>query len=206
MRFLQFKDLFKDFTVFSLNDIRSVDPGFHRRRLNEWQEKGYLSKIIKGYYRFSDGMLNENVLFETANRIYAPSYISFEKALSFYGLIPEAVYGITSTTTRRTRSFSTQIGDFIYRTVTPRLFFGYQIVEYHGGKCFSMASPEKAILDYFYLTPFLKDPEGFESLRINREVFRERLRKATLFGYLERFGQQALTRRITAFWGFMNHA
>ncbi|MBI5606639.1 MAG: hypothetical protein HY879_25190 [Deltaproteobacteria bacterium] len=206
MQFLRFKELFKDFTVFSLNDIRSVEPGFHRRRLNEWQEKGYLSKIIKGYYRFSDGILNENVLFEIANRIYPPSYVSFEMALSFYGLIPEAVYGTTSATTRRTRSFATPIGEFIYRTLTPRLFFGYRIVEYQNGKHFNMASPEKAILDYFYLTPSLKDPEGFESLRINREVFKDRLSKAALFGYLERFGQQALTRRITAFWGFMNNA
>lgn len=206
MYFLHFKELFKDFTIFSLNDIRSVEPGFHRRRLNEWQEKGYLSKIIKGYYRFSNGNLDENVLFDIANRIYPPSYISFEMALSFYGLIPEAVYGITSATTRGTRSFATPFGEFIYRTLKPRLFFGYQIVEYHGGKHFNIASPEKAILDYFYLNPSLKDPAGFESIRINGEALKDRLSKATLFGYLERFGQQALTRRITAFWGFVNNA
>jgi predicted transcriptional regulator of viral defense system len=206
MRFLHFKELFNDFTVFSLNDIRSVEPGFHRRRLNEWQEKGYITKIIKGYYRFSDGLLNEKVLFETANRIYAPSYISFEMALSFYGLIPEAVYGMTSATTRRTRTFATPIGEFIYRTLSPRLFFGYRIVEYYRGKHFNTASPEKAVLDYFYLTPSLKDSEAFESLRIDREVFGKQLSKATLFGYLDRFGQKALTRRITAFWEFMTSA
>lgn len=206
MQFLLFKELFKDYTVFSLNDIRSVEPGFHRRRLNEWQEKGYITKIIKGNYRFSNGVLNENVLFETANRIYAPSYISFEMALSYYGLIPEAVYGITSATTLRTRSFATQIGEFIYRTLTPHLFFGYQIVEYHDRKHFNVASPEKAILDYFYLSPSVKTPKEFESLRINGEVFRERLSQATLFEYLDRFGQKTLARRITNFWGFMADA
>jgi predicted transcriptional regulator of viral defense system len=206
MQFVHFKELFKDFTVFSLNDIRSIEPGFHRRRLNEWQGKCYLTKIIKGYYRVSAGILNENILFDIANRIYAPSYISLEMALSFYGLIPEAVYGITSATTRRTRSFATPPGEFIYRTLKPSLFFGYQIVEYRAGKHFNMASPEKTILDYFYLNPSLNDPEGFESLRINKEVFGGLLSKSTLFGYLERFGQKALARRINAFWRFMNGA
>jgi hypothetical protein len=52
----------------------------------------------------------------------------------------------------------------------------------------------------------LNDPEGFESLRINKEVFGGLLSKSTLFGYLERFGQKALARRINAFWRFMNGA
>jgi predicted transcriptional regulator of viral defense system len=82
MRYLELKESLKDFTVFSLADIRQTDSFFHRRRLNEWQEKGYIKKLIRGFYIFSDLELNENVLFEIANRIYAPSYISLEIALS----------------------------------------------------------------------------------------------------------------------------
>jgi len=70
MRYLQFYELMRSFTVFSLADIRAVDPGFHRRRLAEWQQKGYLRKIIKGYYMFSEIPLCEEILFEVANRIY----------------------------------------------------------------------------------------------------------------------------------------
>ena len=41
-----------------------------------------------------------------ANKIYSPSYISLETALSYYGLIPESVYALTSVSTRKTISFN----------------------------------------------------------------------------------------------------
>ncbi len=125
MQYNLFKSSLKDFTIFSLNDIKQVDPRFHRRRLNEWQIKGYLKKVIKGYYIFSDLEFNENILFEIANKIYSPSYVSFEMALSYYDLIPESVYGITSASTRRTYNFKTSIAEFNYRTIKPQLHFGY---------------------------------------------------------------------------------
>ncbi len=40
-----------------------------------------------------------------AASIYGPSYISFDTALSFHRLIPEAVYEITSATLKRSREF-----------------------------------------------------------------------------------------------------
>jgi len=206
MQYLKFRETFKDFTVISSADIGSVDAHFHRRRLNEWQDKGYLKKIIKGYYRFSDTALDENILFETANRIYAPSYISMEMAFSYYGFIPEAVYGITSATTRPTRTFSTQAGIFIYQTLKPRLFFGYQIMEYGAQKHFTIAYPEKAILDYFYLHPSLTKTEDFISLRFNREVIGQKVKESVFCEYLDRFEQKALSNRVAIFWGFLNNA
>ena len=35
-----------------------------------------------------------------ANVLYAPSYVSFDYALSYYGMIPERVHEITSATMR----------------------------------------------------------------------------------------------------------
>ena len=99
MRFLEFRNALKTFTLFSINEIKKIDNNFHRRRLNEWQEKGYIKKIIRGYYIFSDLEVNEKVLFEIANKIHSPSYVSFEMALSYYHLIPESVYVITSAST-----------------------------------------------------------------------------------------------------------
>jgi predicted transcriptional regulator of viral defense system len=206
MQYLTFRETFKNFTVISSADIGSVDAHFHRRRLNEWQDKGYLKKIIKGYYRFSDTALDENILFETANRIYAPSYISLEMAFSYYGFIPEAVYGITSATPRPTRTFDTQAGTFSYQTLKSRLFFGYQIVEYGAQKHFAIASPEKAILDFCYLHPSLTGTEDFIRLRFNWEVIREKVQESVFFEYLDRFGQKALSKRVAAFQGFLNNA
>jgi predicted transcriptional regulator of viral defense system len=206
MQYIRFRELFKDFTVFSLNEIKNVDSAFHRRRLNEWQEKGYIKKIVKGYYVFSETILNESVLFEIANKIYAPSYISFEMALSFYHLIPEGVYTITSATGRCTHRFKTSAGEFIYRTLKPNLFFGYNIIEYDTDKHFNMASPEKAILDYLYLNSHLKRLDDFESLRINRDTFFEQVEEDKLFGFLDLFANKSLDKRIKLFWEFMKHA
>ena len=59
--------------------------------------KGELLHIRRGVYqlakRYQRKPLNP---FELAQKIYGPSYISFESALSYHGLIPEAVYSISS--------------------------------------------------------------------------------------------------------------
>jgi len=203
MQYIELKKALKDFTIFSLNDIRSIDSNFFRTRLSEWQEKGYIRKIIKGCYIFSDLELSENVLFEIANRIYSPSYISFEIALSYYHLIPESVYGITSASTRRTYKFRTPVAEFIYRTVRPQLFFGYELVKYDN-KHFKMATMEKAILDYFYINSNVRTRDDFRSLRVDGEIFFEQLNEEKLYGYLRRFAQKKLARRIRAFLEFLS--
>ena len=124
MNYLTFRNFMKDFTVFSLRDILRIEPGFHRRRLNEWQAKGYIRKVIKGFYIFSDLTLDELILFEIANRIYKPSYVSLESALAYYQLIPESVFGVTSVSTRRTYRFATGLAEFRFRTVKPALYIG----------------------------------------------------------------------------------
>lgn len=205
MRYIQLKELLRDFTIFSLTDIKKIESNFHRRRLNEWQDKGYLIKVIKGYYIFSELKLNEQALFEIANRIYNPSYISFEMAFFYYGLIPESVYGITSASTRRTYTFKTDIAEFIYRSIKPQLFFGYNLVNYDS-KCFKIATCEKAILDYFYINKQIKNSDDFESLRINKDVFFKLVDEERLFMQLRKYQQRSLTKRIKSFWRFMRHA
>ena len=203
MQYNQFRNALKDFTLFSLNDIQQIDSRFHRRRLNEWQVKGYIKKIIKGYYIFSDLELDENLLFEIANKIYSPSYISFEMALSYYNLIPESVYGVTSASTRRTYNFKTSIAEFSYRTIKPSLFFGYEIIRYND-KSFKMASLEKAILDFFYINTHLNAYSDFESLRFNREIFFQTIKKRKLNAFCRKLSQRALTHRINAFTEFLS--
>lgn len=205
MNFIEFKEKLKFFPVFSLQEIRKIDLRFHRRRLNEWQEKGYIKKIIRGYYIFSDLTLDDNVLFEIANRIYSPSYVSCEMALSYYSLIPESVYSITSISTRKTYRFSTSIAEFSYRRIKPALFFGYRLVKY-GDRFFKIAFPEKSILDHFYLHPQIKSPADFESLRLNTALFREIIDENKLMNYLEKIAQKRLKRTIYSFMEYMQNA
>ena len=205
MQYVRFKQALKDFTLFSLRDIKRIDNVFHRRRLNEWQDKGYIKKLLTGYYIFSDLEVNENILFEIANRIYNPSYISLETALSYYGLIPESVYGITSVSTRRTYKFKTRIAEFSYRTVSPRLFFGYEIVKYDR-KCFKIACIEKALLDYFYINPGIRNKSDFSSLRINKNVLFKKINRKKFNTMLKRIAKKRLQKRMRIFWEAMKNA
>jgi len=205
MKFLELKSELKDFTIFSLNEIKNIEPGFHRRRLNEWQDKGYIKKVVREYYIFSDLKLSEEILFKIANRIYLPSYISLESALSYYHLIPESVYGITSISTRKTYHFRTSIGEFIYRSLKPPLFFGYDLIKFQE-KYLKMASIEKALLDYFYLHSDIETEQDFNSLRINKEMFFEQMDEKKLMSFLEKFNQKKLIGRINRFWSYIKNA
>lgn len=202
MNYIAFRNALRDFPVFSLYDARAVDPRFDRRRLNEWQAKGYIKKIINRHYMFTDIDIDENRLFEIAGRIYRPSYISMQTALSHYQIIPEAVYGITSVSTRRTYEFETPLARFTYRTLRRRLFFGYLIIE-HGGK---MARPEKAILDFFYLKPQINSHEDFLSVRFDVAALNELLDRTRLSSYLKRFKQDRLQMRIAHFIEWIDNA
>ena len=205
MQYIELKNSFRDFTIFSLSDIRRIDASFHRRRLNEWQDKGYIKKIIRGYYISSDLEIDENVLFEIANRIYRPSYISLQTALSYYHLIPESVYGISSASTRRTYNFKTPVTEFSYKAIKSDLFFGYDHVRYNN-KHIKIASIEKAILDYFYLNPHIKRESDFANLRINGDIFLNEGNEERLYGFLDKFGKKTLTKRIKSFWKFIKNA
>ena len=202
MNFIDFKNALADFSIFSLSDIRVVDDSFDRRRLSEWQKKGYIRKIIKGNYLFSDVKIDEEKLFQIANKIYRPSYISFETALSYYHLIPESVYAITSASSKRTYEFQTSMSRFLYRRINPKLFFGYVLISDR----IRIASLEKTVLDYFYLNTSIRTEDDFASIRIDRDTFLEQLNERNMFSYLQQFRQKKLTERIKYFMEWIKNA
>ena len=119
---------------------------------------------------FTDTQLNEERLFLIANRLYAPSYVSFEMALSYYGLVPEGVYSITSACSKKTAKFKTPIGEFSYRNLKPQLFFGY-CLQQAGKQQYKLAEIEKAVLDYLYLNPKSTRKGDLQEWRFNAQEF-----------------------------------
>ena len=205
MQFLDLKSQFRDFAVLSVSDIRKAEPDFDVRRLVEWQKKGYVKKIIRNFYAFGDQEITEPALFAIANTIYSPSYISFEMALADYNLIPESVYGITCATTKKTAAFQTPLGDFIYRSLKPELFFGYTPILFQD-QHYLMAEPEKALLDFFYLNPTLLNDDDFAGLRINRDELLAKINQEKLEKYLAVIDSRALKKRVSKFFKFIRHA
>ncbi len=203
MQYIKLKEKLSKFIIFSLSDIKKLEPNFHRARLNEWQKKAYIKKIRRSYYMFSDQLTNEAVLFLVANKIYSPSYISLEMAMSSYNLIPEAVYEVTSISTNKTNYFKTDIADFRYRSLKPELMFGYKLVRFNG--CvYKIAEAEKAILDFLYINPYLKTKDDFSGLRINKEEFKLKISQEKLIKYLEAFANISLKKRVDILLNYIN--
>jgi predicted transcriptional regulator of viral defense system len=198
MQFIEFQNQLSEYYVFSLRDILKILPDFKRIQLDRWEKKGYLRKIKRGYYCFGSQGVNRDFLFYAANRIYAPSYVSLEMALKFYGLIPEEIFQITSVGTKKIASFDTGIGNFNYRHIKPSLYWGYRLADFDKQKIL-IAEPEKAILDYLYVHPNLKTSADFEGMRINADEFKTQINLEKFQKYLETIGSKQLFKRAKVF-------
>lgn len=198
MNTIDFQKKFQPYQVFSLQDVKKFFPNFSYRQIDRWKKKGYLIKIKQGFYTLADQDISQSFSFLVANRIYHPSYVSLEKALKYYGLIPEEVFQVTSVSTKKTAEFDTHVGNFGYRHISSKLFWGYKLVKTSDAK-FLIAEPEKAILDYLYLNPRLKIVDDFEGMRINEDSFAEYIDIKKFQRYLEAFNNKALTGRANTF-------
>jgi len=205
--FLDFNNALKDFPVFSTADILKDFPHMHRRRLHEWVQRGLLRHVVKGYYSFESNQVNESFIYLAANRIYQPSYISLQSALSWYGLIPEFVPQVTCVSTKKTTTLNTGFGSFSYFSVKHSLMFGYTTIPSHGYPLeVKMAYPEKAILDFLYLNPQVASKEQFVELRLHQQVYKEKIQPEVLARYLELFANKALTKRVVKLTEYLENA
>lgn len=196
MIFRDFETRIKPLPAFNLNDIRKIDPDFHRPQLSDWLTRDYITPLAGGYYVLANLQIDESLLFMLANLIYEPSYISRESALAYYQVIPESVLGVTSTSSRKTRQFDTQWGVFSYRSIKPSLMFGYQVIEKGQNSKFKIARLEKAVLDYLYWNPDLQSEEDLEGLRWNTDLISSLDDNPLLWKYLNIFNSKVLVRRV----------
>lgn len=205
MNYIYFQKELKELPIFSLSDLMKLNEKVYHHRLIEWQKKGLIERIANGVYKFSDVELNELKLFFIANKIYSPSYISLESSLSYYNLIPETVYNITSVTTKKTSRFNSKYGKFFYRKINTNLFWGYTLIQ-TDNLTIKIAEPEKAILDYFYLHAELSNLNNVLELRLNVNQIREIINFEKLDKYLILFNNKQLNKRIKIFLHILENA
>lgn len=118
--------------------------------------------------------------FLIANHLRGPSYISLESALSYWNMIPERVYEISSVTTKTSKQYNTPVGRFSYKQLkTPYYSYGIKNIEYSAKQTILIASREKALCDKIVLTPkinlrSIKQTQAFliEDLRMDIEILR----------------------------------
>ena len=199
----EFRSKMRPFRVFSIEDIEKQFPSMNLMNLVRWQQKGYILKLRNRWYAFNDEESHENIEWLAANLIYTPSYISLHTALSWYNLIPEMIVSTTSVSTRKTNKFSTPLGDFDYHRIKPELFgFGYLLEDMDAYRSESnisrkimVATPQKAILDFFYINSFYSSEKDMGDLRLNDSEL-IKIVNEEFYLYLERYESRALERRI----------
>ncbi|MBI2438226.1 MAG: hypothetical protein HYV36_05370 [Lentisphaerae bacterium] len=144
-------------------------------------------KLRNGLYALRVGQPQEEVI---ANRLYAPSYISLEYALSRCGIIPEAVYTVTSVTTRITREFIVNNRAFTYSHIKRPAYRGY-MTERIGGVIVLIAEPEKALADYLYFV-------ALKRKTLNERLDVRKLKKKIIIEYARFFGRESLIKLVKA--------
>ncbi len=204
MNFQEFRSAFQDYPLISGIEIEKIFPNFDRKNLVYWQYKKYVQKIRNRWYRLSESPIDTPGLYFASNHIYQPSYVSLETALSHYGFIPEGVFKITAVSTLKTQTFQTPLGNFGYQNIRENLLFGYSIVPF-GQNFYKIASPEKALLDYFYLNPTNNSDSHFEGLRLNTLEIRRTVNFEKWGQYLIEMQSTALEGRIRNFQKFIEN-
>lgn len=139
-------------------------------------KKKTLIPITKGVYETDERTPGHYL----AGTIYGPSYLSFEYALSYHGLIPERVYTYTNATygKNKTKRYKNSFGLFTYRDI-PKNAYPYGVRSYiENGYSYIIALPEKALCDRLYIAPPQNSMKMlktfiFDDLRIEEEDFRD---------------------------------
>jgi predicted transcriptional regulator of viral defense system len=163
--------------------------------LFHWQQSGFIIKLRNEWYCFTDNNTVESFLFSISNKIYQPSYISLETALSFYGVIPEGVFIIQGISTLKTNQFHNTQGNFRYKHIKTKLFFGYQIIKF-GQFTIKIADLEKTILDSLYYNTQLETIQDFYDLRWNKNSLKEKLNKDKLNDYVNQINSKIISRKV----------
>lgn len=131
------------FIVADLEKILGMSRNVLYVTLNRLVKNRVLIRLKRGVYQPE---LQNLELEKTANELYYPSYLSFESALSRYGILNQIPYSLTFATTKTTKQQSLAGREVEYRQLKDGLFFGYNLAE-----GIYIAEPEKAVLDQLYL-------------------------------------------------------
>lgn len=139
-------------------------------------KKGKLFKIITGLYETDPNTPG----YLLASSIYGPSYISFDFALSYYGLIPERVSTITCATfnKKKRKQYNTKFGAFTYKDVPSSVYPEEILLKQENNYSYQIATKEKALCDKLYSLKPLKNLSNLETmlfndLRIDIEEFKK---------------------------------
>ena len=161
------------YTISDLEKITLLPRNSLYVSLKRGVTEGIIERVAQGIYVPIGSTLSvEN----TAAQLYLPNYLSFESALSKYGILNLVPYTITFATTRKTRRYTIQKREVEFRQIAAELFFGFEMKN-----GMYIASAEKAFLDEIYFVTRGKATLDFD------EVDFKKLPTNTLKEFAKRF-------------------
>jgi predicted transcriptional regulator of viral defense system len=182
---------FNAISIFSKRDVCRLLKLTERqaaRAIEEAVNEGVLVRIKRGLFFLA---VRQPGALTIANYLLEPSYISLETALSYYRVIPETVYSVTSITPKAPRTFTRLNRKFTYHHINRMLYFGYGKAVIGGTKIL-IADKEKAVLDYLYFVV-----QGHRKLNPRSNL--AALDQTRLNAYIDTFKTSLGGRKIAAF-------
>src|SRR3989344_4007120 len=119
----------KNMSIFTPREFKlafSISERKAKYFLEKESHDGLFLRLKKGLYSLKKDLPSE---VEIANRLYKPSYVSFEYALSNYNILPEISYSLTSATTKPTRTFTINSKVFSFLTIKKEAYAGYTLTK-----------------------------------------------------------------------------
>ena len=154
------------FTTSDLEKITGLSRNSLKVALHRFAEKGVLTRVKRGVYQLAFSQIDVPKI---ANQLYYPSYLSFESALSLYGILSQIPYTQTFATLKKSKKMTLWNTEAEFTQLKEVLYFGYKLE--HG---IYIAEPEKALLDQLYLVSRGKRSINIEELDL-RDINKEKL-------------------------------
>ncbi len=141
------------------------------QQMSRWIRQGKVVQLKNGYYvmkEYADKNKSQDAyIYYVANMLRQPSYVTGVTVLRQYDILTELTYPITSVTTKSTRTYTNVLGDFVYSSVAPLLYTGYERRLFREEPIY-VATKAKALFDYLY--------SKYSTLRVTAEEIKERER------------------------------
>lgn len=153
-------------TVFSLKNLQSLwGSNIYTTKIiaKRMVEKNLIKRIDRGYYTLDDKFN----IYELANLIISPSYVSLNSSLFYHGVSFQVsnVMSLVSILSYQRQMHNTV---FKYYAMKDSLFFNLEGISYKDN--LSIAKPERAVLDCFYfgLLPNIDNREKINTGYVNK--------------------------------------
>ncbi len=204
MQYSEFKKNFTTFGCFYADQVLATMPDFNCKKLEHWRRHQLIIKLRQNFYALEECVRMPNSELYLSNFIHKPSYISLHSALAFHGIISDTIYNkaaeITAVSTIKTVAFRNDIGVFTYKKIKPNLMFGYKQYPFDDSqnRSISIANPEKALLDMFYIY-HPNTHQEIKEFQINKSFVRNKINLDNLLQMAKLYSSKALLHRVNLF-------